>query len=78
MKLLSALLCLFVFLFPLTAFAEEAGTVSEDYEPLWTLAEPYGFKMGGAFSYEDMNNKVFMSFLSRHFNSLTCCNETKA
>ena len=78
MKLLSALLCLFVFLFPLTACAEEAGTVSEDYEPLWTLAEPYGFKMGGAFSYEDMNNKVFMSFLSRHFNSLTCCNETKA
>ena len=69
---------LVIFLLPLCASAEEAGTVSEDYDPLWTLAEPYGFKLGGAFSYQDMNNKTFMAFLSRHFNSLTCCNETKA
>ncbi len=69
------LVCLLI---PVSVFGEEAGTVSEDYEPLWTFAEPYGFKLGGAFSYADMNNKVFMDFLSRHFNSLTCCNETKA
>ena len=71
---LSVLICLL----PLAAFTEAAGTVSEDYDPLWQLAEPYGFKLGGAFSYEDLYNDTFMSFLGRHFNSLTCCNETKA
>ena len=71
-------LVLIVCLFPLCVFAEEAGTVSEDYDPMWQLAEPYGFKLGGAFSYSDMKNRTFMDFLGRHFNSLTCCNETKA
>ena len=71
-------LVLITCLFPLCVFAEEAGTVSEDYDPIWQLAEPYGFKFGGAFSYSDMNNRTFMDFLGRHFNSLTCCNETKA
>ena len=79
MKLSLALItALIVLLLPFSGLAEEAGTVSADYEPLWTLAEPYGFKLGGAFSYEDMNNRVFLDFLGRHFNSLTCCNETKA
>ena len=77
-RLLSLLLALLVCLLPLSVLAEEAGTVSEDYDPMWQLAEPYGFKFGGAFSYQDMNNKAFMNFLARHFNSLTCCNETKA
>ncbi len=71
-------LALILCVLPLVVFAEEAGTVSEDYDPVWQLAEPYGFKFGGAFSYQDMNNKDFMDFLARHFNSLTCCNETKA
>ena len=79
MKLSLALItALIVLLLPFSGLAEEAGTVSADYEPLWTLAEPYGFKLGGAFSYEDMNNRVFLDFLGRHFNSLTCCNATKA
>lgn len=78
MKRIFALLSLLVFALPLASFAEEAGTVSEDYDPMWQLAEPYGFKFGGAFSYSDMSNRVFMDFLGRHFNSLTCCNETKA
>ena len=77
-RFLSLLLALLICLIPLAVPAEEAGTVSEDYDPVWTLAEPYGFKFGGAFSYQDMNNRVFMDFLARHFNSLTCCNETKA
>ena len=76
--LLSLIFSLVVCMLPLASFAEEAGTVSEDYDPMWQLAEPYGFKFGGAFSYSDMNNTVFMDFLARHFNSLTCCNETKA
>ena len=77
-RFLSLLLVLLVCLLPLSVFAEEAGTVLEDYDPMWVLAEPYGFKFGGAFSYDDMRNQVFMDFLARHFNSLTCCNETKA
>ena len=77
-RFLSLLLALLICLIPLAVPAEEAGTVSEDYDPLWKLAEPYGFKLGGAFSAQDMNNPTFMDFLARHFNSLTCCNETKA
>ena len=77
-RLLSLFLALLVCFLPLSVLAEAAGTVSEDYDPMWQLAEPYGFKFGGAFSFDDMTNKTFMNFLARHFNSLTCCNETKA
>ncbi len=80
--LFESLLCLALvaalFLVPLPASAEEAGKVSEDYDPLWTLAEPYGFRLGGCFGYWDMKNSTYMDFLARHFNSLTCTNETKA
>lgn len=58
--------------------SEEAGTSVDDYEPLYGYAERYGFKLGGAFGAWDMGNKPLMDFLSRHFNSLTCTNETKA
>lgn len=68
-------LCLLV---PVLASAEESGLSSEDYDPLYTFAAPYGFKLGGCFGYWDMNNKAYMDFLARHFNSLTCTNETKA
>jgi len=63
---------------PVFSFAELAGTVSDDYESLYTFAEPYGFRLGGAFSLSDLNNSVYMDFLDDHFNSLTCTNETKA
>ena len=75
---LSLILALVFCFLPLASFAEEAGTVSEDYDPLWSLAEPYGFKLGGCFGLQDMNNRVYMDFLARHFNSVTCTNETKA
>lgn len=75
---LSLVLALVLCVLPLVSPAEEAGTVPEDYDPVWQLAEPYGFKFGGAFSYSDLKNQAFMDFLGRHFNSLTCCNETKA
>ena len=71
---LAILLCLL----PIFSCAELAGTVSDDYESLYTFAEPYGFKLGGAFGFWDMQNKTFMDFLDDHFNSLTCTNETKA
>ena len=71
-------LALVICLLPLSGLTEATGTVSADYDPLWTLAEPYGFKLGGAFGFQDMNNRAFLEFLARHFNSLTCTNETKA
>ncbi len=72
--ILGILLCIL----PVLSCAELAGTVSGDYEPLYTFAEPYGFRLGGAFGVWDMSNKIFMDFLDDHFNSLTCTNETKA
>ena len=79
MNRLVIILLVFAFcILPAVSSAELAGTVSDDYEPLYTFAEPYGFRLGGAFSYGDMTNKTFMDFLDDHFNSLTCCNETKA
>ena len=72
------MLALLLLLTPVLASAELAGTVSDDYEPLYTFAEPYGFKLGGCFGIWDMNNATYMDFLDDHFNSLTCTNETKA
>ena len=79
MKRLIALIAALLLCVPtVLTSAELAGTVSDDYEPLYTFAEPYGFKLGGAFGFWDMQNKTFMDFLDDHFNSLTCTNETKA
>ncbi len=77
-RLFALAIALLLCLVPALASAELAGTVSDDYESLYTFAEPYGFKLGGAFGFWDMNNAVFMDFLDDHFNSLTCTNETKA
>ena len=77
-RLLPLLLALVICLLPVSVFSEAAGTVSDDYDPLWTLAEPYGFKLGGCFGFWDLGNQAYMDFLARHFNSLTCTNETKA
>ena len=77
-RVVSLVLALLLCLTPVLASAELAGTVSDDYEPLYTFAEPYGFKLGGCFGFWDMNNATYMDFLDDHFNSLTCTNETKA
>ena len=77
-RVVSLVLTLLLCLTPVLASAELAGTVSDDYEPLYTFAEPYGFKLGGCFGFWDMNNATYMDFLDDHFNSLTCTNETKA
>ena len=73
-----AAVCLSVICAVSCALAEETGKPSEDYEPLWQLAEPFGFKLGGSFGMQDMGNRTYMDFLERHFYSLTCTNETKA
>jgi len=54
--------------------AEEAA----EYQPLYTLAEPYGFKLGGAFGAGDMKNEAHLNMLKQDFNSVTCTNEMKA
>ena len=77
-RTLSLILALVLCAAPVLASAELAGTVSDDYEPLYTFAEPYGFKLGGCFGFWDMNNATYMDFLDDHFISLTCTNETKA
>ena len=77
-RFVSLLVVLLLCLAPVLASAELAGTVSGDYESLYNFAEPYGFRLGGAFGYWDMMNATYMEFLDDHFNSLTCTNETKA
>lgn len=75
--LMVAILCLP--LCPLSALAAgEAGTVLTDYTPLYTLTENHGFKMGGCFSYNQLNDQKYLDFMKQHFNSITCTNETKA
>ena len=78
MRLITLILAVLLSVLPVLASAELAGTVSDDYESLYTFAEPYGFKLGGCFGAQDMGNAVYMDFLDDHFNSLTCTNETKA
>ena len=77
-RILALVFVLLMCLTPVLSSAELAGKVSDDYEPLYTFAEPYGFKLGGCFGAQDMGNAVYMDFLDDHFNSLTCTNETKA
>lgn len=57
---------------------EESGKDMSEYESLYTLAEPYGFKLGGCLSYSQLSDKAYLALLARHFNSVTCTNETKA
>ena len=77
-RLIILVTVLLLCLLPTLSGAELAGTVSDVYEPLYPFAEPYGFRLGGAFGFWDMQNAVYMDFLDDHFNSLTCTNETKA
>ena len=77
-RLFTLLIAALILMLPVLAAAEPAGTALTDYEPLWSLAEQYGFKLGGCFGMEHMKNQPYLDFISMHFNSLTCCNETKA
>ena len=50
----------------------------ENYEPLYTLAAPYGFKMGAPLSYDQTMNLKYLNLVKSHFNSITATNEMKA
>lgn len=76
-KFMCVLLSVLTAALPVAALGEEAKTYS-DYEPLYSLAAQYGFKMGGCLSYGQLNDANYLDFLSTHFNSVTMTNETKA
>ena len=81
LRVFSVLLVLALALLPVLAAAEDdllSGLSNDDYEPLWPAAEPYGFRLGGCFGVWDMGNAPYMQFVGKHFNSITCTNETKA
>ena len=78
MRIKAWILALMLLLAACAGLGEASGRTSGDYEPLYPYAEAHGFKLGGAFGAWDMNNQPFMDFLGRHFDSLTCTNETKA
>ena len=49
-----------------------------EYESLYTLTAHYGFKLGSCLSYNQLNDKKYLSLLKTHFNSVTMTNEMKA
>ena len=77
-RILSLTLMMSLCLTPVLSLGEAAGTKSEDYDPLYTLVEDAGFRLGACYSPWDLKNSQYMDFVGRHFNSLTCTNETKA
>lgn len=72
--LMTAVLCAGL----MPAGAELSGKENTDYESLCGLAAQYGFKLGGCFSFNQRADKAYMDVMARHFNSITCTNETKA
>ena len=60
----------------LCAFAPALS--EEDYESLYALAAPYGFKMGAPLSYSQMQDQKYLNLVKKHFNSVTTTNEMKA
>ena len=70
-KLLAVLLCVML-LMGSVAFAEE------DYDSLYTLTAPYGFKLGAPLSFNQLKDENYLALVKQHFNSLTTTNEMKA
>ena len=55
------------------AVAEE-----ESLESLYSLTEPYGFKLGAPLSYSQLSDRNYLNLVQTHFNSITATNEMKA
>ena len=72
MKKLTALLSALMLLCCPAAFAES------EYDSLYTLAAPYGFKLGSCLSYNQLRDTKYLNLLKTHFNSVTMTNEMKA
>ena len=72
MKKMLAMLLALMMICPAAAFAEE------DYEPLYSLAANYGFKLGSCLSFNQLRDQKYLNLLKSHFNSVTMTNEMKA
>ena len=55
-----------------------AATAEQEYDSLYTLTAPYGFKLGAPLSYFQMRDQNYLNLLKTHFNSMTTTNEMKA
>ncbi len=71
------LLCLVLLFQSVPARADES-TRTEYPVPLYDLAEKAGFRIGICLSPNQLRNKTYLDFLTDHFNTTTCTNETKA
>lgn len=49
-----------------------------NYEPLYTLAEDYGFKLGTVMNPTKVKDSTYSNLMKYHFNSITAANEMKA
>ncbi len=58
--------------------AEESTQNYDEFGSLYALAENYGFRLGACFSYDQLQDESYLNVMARHFNSITCTNETKA
>ena len=72
-KTIAVLMSLVLLVLCPVAHAEEP-----DYQSLYTLTAPYGFKLGAPLSYFQMRDTNYLEFVKKHFNSITATNEMKA
>lgn len=75
MKRMLAVLLMLAMLLPCAALGEEE--VVRD-QPFYTLTEKHGFRFGGALSYYQLWDTMYLNFLTAHCNSITTTNEMKA
>lgn len=55
------------------------GALAEqEYDSLYALAQPYGFRLGSCLSFNQLRDANYLSLLKTHFNSVTMTNEMKA
>ena len=55
-----------------------AALAEEEFAPMYTLTENYGFKLGAALSFYDLRNPPMLDMVSGNINSITPTNELKA
>ena len=59
-------------------FGTALASAPADMKGLYTLTEPFGFKMGAPLSYGQLRNQQYLDFVAKNFNSVTMTNEMKA
>ena len=54
------------------------AVAEEEYESLYALAAPYGFKLGAPLSFMQLRDNAYLNLVKKHFCSITATNEMKA